>query len=455
MPAAPPGSLEGDMALHRIEDLRTLLATAPDGPERESLRRAWRDGSLLAWVETRTVHFGEPDEALLQRIQSLAKRLATDADLGLFALHRTLDPRWPLALTADLAMVTPSDLESVFAAHPRRRRELLDALMRLLADGRLIEWIRAAGFAQGEVWIERLRRLPSRSIEGLETLPAYAVRWLFDPGAPFPTLDQEVDGTAALAAWIDSGEAYRMLGLHLLESGWLDLWLLTSGRLSDPAGLEALRAAEGSPRVRIEMLLRLLDPARPSARITVAPSDLNLGRLPLDTLTERAVTITTDGPGYVWGACALEGQPSGIRIDPLSFDGTPARLNLTIDTRGVSPSTRCNATLVISAYDGGTQQVLRVPIGYRVHVPLAGKIGRSLVAGLTFGAAMMTLRALADTAMSRSTSNPRLLDWVSMEWVGQVLDRSFDDFVGLVLLSLALLGALTGAGAFLARVRRR
>ncbi|CRI67790.1 hypothetical protein THIOKS1810008 [Thiocapsa sp. KS1] len=443
------------MALHRIEDLRALLATAPDGPERESLRRAWRDGSLLAWLETRAIHFGQPDPELLQRIQALAKRLATDADLGLFALHRTLDPRWPLALTADLSIPMPGDLESVFAAHPRRRRELLDALMQRLADGRLIEWIRAAGFAKSEAWIERLGRLPSRSLEGLETLPAYAVRWLFAPGAPFPTLDREVDGPAALAAWIDSGEAYRMLGLHLLDSGWLDLWLLTSGRLSDPAGLDVLRAADGSPRARLEMLLRLLDPARPSARIKVAPADLNLDRLALDTLTERALTITTEGPGYVWGACALEGQPSGIRIDPLSFDGTPARLNLTIDTRGVPPSTRCSANLVISAYDGGARQVLRVPIGYRVHVPLAEKIARSLVAGLTFGAAMMLLRALADTAMSRSTSNPRILEWVSMEWVGQVLDRSFDDFVGLVLLAFALLGALAGAGAFLARVRRR
>jgi hypothetical protein len=371
----------------------------------------------------------------------------------LFALRQVLDPWRPLALTREIALEAPGELEAVFHRHPRQRRELLEALTRLLSNGRLSEWILASGVEGGEVLTQRLEALPKTGAAGLEALPAYGVRWLFSATAPFPTDGGEVQQPKALADWIDRNRDRRLAGLRLLESGWLELWLESSGRMPSPGGLEPIRAASCSEQARIEMLLRLLDPSRPPARPEVSPAALDFGRHPAGAVVERTLKIDNRGAGHLWGTCILEGQTAGLRLDPVTFDGTPASLRLRIDTGGIPPFTSSKATLAINCYDGGSRHVLEVPVRYSVRVRLADKIGRSLLAGLTAGVTYGLLRMLTGISLAETESVP--LDRISVGRIEQTFYDSFFELLWLLLLGLGLLGALVGTFVYLTRVCRR
>lgn len=443
------------MELHSIDDLIEALAPDGAGGPSDGLKRAWKDGSLMAWLEVRAFHFGALDAALLDRLRDLAKRLSGDADLGLFALLQTLQPDRPLQLVAGVSVDGLEQIEAAIAANPRRRVEMLAALTRLASGGRLAEWARATQCAGWRDLLKQLQALPSERIDGIQHLPGYSVRWYASPRAPFPAGDTEVENPAALAAWIDLSPEHRQRGLKLLESGWLDLWLASTGRLSEPRALDGLRRAPGSSQARVEMLLRLLDPARPPAQVQVEPAKLNVGDLSPGDRAERSIMIKTLGKGYAWGACALEGDTLGMRVDPLSFDGTPAKLTLTVDSAGVAPFTQCQATLVVSCFDGRAEQTLRIPVRYRVRVPLADKIGRSILAGAVVGGGMALLRLVAGSTLTGPNAAAAPLDWVPMAWVGALFDRSLEGFIGVAILGLALLGALIGTWVYLARVCRR
>jgi hypothetical protein len=437
------------MQLRTLDDLKQALAANPDGAWGEGLLRAWRSGDLVAWLDTRNAHDVQPDAALLARIREVAARLPNDAELGLFALLYTLIPDHPLVLMPGVSIDVPGQIEAAIAAHPKQQRALMAALTRLAVGGRLVEWAKATECAGWSALTERLRKLPD-PVDEVELLPGYAVRWQFSQQAPFPAGETELDRPEALAAWIDRRPEHRALGLRLLESGWLGLWLESTGRLPKGA-LEPLRAAQVSPQARLEMLLRLLDTGLAPAKPQLDPSKLNFGKLAPGARIERILTLKNKGRGHVWGTCLLEGQAPGLRVEPQSFDGAPARLRVTLDTTGVAPFTDIAATLAVHCYDGRSDQTLRVPILYRVRVPLAGRALQSLFFGGAFGLGAGLLRLWAEETLPASVGPGRHLDVISMDWVSQSLPSLIDA----LLLGIGLLGLLIGIGVVVVNGCRR
>ena len=438
-----------------VDDLIDQLRTPADSGARGALKRAWSDGSLVAWLETRNWHFGQPDDALLARIQDLGSRVGDDAELGLFALLQTLEPGRPLALLPDVELDVPGQIEALFAAHPKRRRELLAALSQCASNGRLAEWLRACDFPGWEPLVRRLERLPNTFIRGIEHLPAYVVRWHFDARAPFPVENDEVSSPKALAAWMEASAGHRALGETLLETGWIDLWLESTGRRAGPGLLESLRELDCSDQARRELLLRSLDPDRPAPKLRLDPDRLDLGKLAPGASVQRSLTLKSRGGGHIWGSASLDGETVGMRLEPLAFDGAPARFTLNVDTSGIPPFTNRAAEVVVHCNDGREERVLRVPIRYRVRVPVAGTIGRSLLVGAVAGGVMGLLRLWAGSTINGPGAADQTLDWVSMDWVAGVFDRSFGEFLLLVAMAVALLGAVIGGIVYLSAVCRR
>jgi hypothetical protein len=281
------------------------------------------------------------------------------------------------------------------------------------------------------------------------------LRWHYNGRAPFATSDGEVADPKALAAWIDARAEHRALGEKLLEAGWIDLWLESTGRLKGEGMLQALRDLDCSDRVRMEMLLRRLDPGRPVPKLTLDPVRLDLGKLAPGAAVERSLNLTSRGSGHIWGTAALEGETVGMRLEPLTFDGTPVRFTLGVDTSGVPPFTQRTAEVVLRCNDGREERVLRLPVRYNVRVPVAGSIGRSLLAGAVAGCIMGLLRLWAGSTINGPGAADRRLDRVSMDWVAAAFDRSFGEFFMLLVMGAALIGAIIAGIGYLTAVCRR
>ena len=444
------------MDLYGLDDLTTALAATDNGAS-AGLLRAWSNGRLLAWLRTRNFHGEPPDRGLLNRIEELVKRVPKDTELALFALGQLLEPSRPLTLLSGIAVPTPGHLEEVLNAHPRQLRALMAALSRLVIDGRLVEWIRASEFPGSQSLIDRLAARPQSTVKDLEPLPGYAARWLCDPRAPFPTSDGEAADPKALATWLGAAPERRGLAFELLKSGWLGLWLTSTGRLTNDSGLKALMTENLSDAARIETLLCTLDPARPRAIMEAEPAALKIGNLARNSKTEVRLTITNRGSGYLWGTFALEGNAASMRLQSLNFEGSPATQTLMIDTAGVPPFTECEANIRIDGYDGGGFRQLQVPVSYRVTVPVLPKVGRSLLTGSIVGAALALLRLTVGQIQNgrdpAGVTSP--LHWMSLDSVSKMIDRSIDQVFGFVFTGLLLAGVLAGTLVYLIRARRR
>lgn len=368
-------------ALTAIEQLIALLDTPDFGLTR--LRRLVGNGELAAWLDSRS-GLSEP---LRRRIAELFRVLSNDPARLLFALRFTLTPEAPLELAPDLAIRQPDDIAHLLAAHSDRRDALIAGLCNLIDTGRLSEWLRACEF---DGWQRLLRQIEDihAAYPNEPELPGYAMAWRYAPELPLPFGTEAIADPRQLARCIDASEVERRRGEDLLARGWLRTWLVASGRLRDPAPLDAiLERADLSVAARLEGTLHLLDPDLPWPDVVFEPSELDLGTIPEGDVAEGAFELCNGGRGHAWGSLRLATDTDALSVAPASFEGQQARFTVTVRAdrarRGRSQQAEIRYT------GNGTQATL--PVTWRVGMTRRQRGQR--IAGAVIGLTLLALVA--------------------------------------------------------------
>ncbi len=425
-----------------IEDLIEFLTSAPDLSLSHALVGAFYSERLECWLEeTQEVN---DKEKLLGNLAALRIRLkARDMDirLALFALLHTLAPQTPLALQDGVAITRLEDLEEAIAQSPGLETKVGE----LLFDGRLAEWLLAA-FPERHDDFAFLQDCPRRYVND-HGLAVWVMRWRIKPSLGFPFGKESAAEPKHLAAMIDRNVRTTALGLELLQAGWIQSWLETTGRLPDVVMFSSLVNDHAqSWRARLEAVLHLLDPDLPWPTPEADRPVLNGGWVSAEADEIMPLTVTNVGRGYLTGLITLVGD-NGITLQATDgkIEGRSVSVEVQFSALGLPLGSRHKAVLSVQTPGG----CLNVPVTFRVRAPLAAMIGRSLGWGLVWGGGLGFFR-LALGAAAPEFSN-RVMSAVTWEQVNTIqvgnmsmLSRGVFGFVLAVILG--------GTGYYLVRM---
>lgn len=366
--------------LDSVEELLEVLRGPHSGLGR--LRRgALADAELQAFLWERL----GAGSALQRKVEGLFERLAGNPSLLLFALRYTLEPAGAptaaLELAPGLSLAGLGTLRELLAAHPEREEELVRGLRERIERGELAEWLRAREVEGWEAMLALMEATRRRYL-GARELPGYAVLWRYAPELPLPFGEGAVHDPRELAGRIDASEAGWRRGIELLDSGWLRTWLEATGRVRDAGALDRVLGGSGSSGLKLEALLRSLDPTLAAPELVAKPATLDLGVVSGPEAQRVALELERRGRGHAWGRIELAGAREGLLVEPAEFDGTPVQVRLTVTPAALAAGAgRREAQVVVHLGSAPDAAPLRVPVRYRLGAPFGATLLR-LMGGL-------------------------------------------------------------------------
>ncbi|MBV5338783.1 MAG: serine/threonine protein kinase [Deltaproteobacteria bacterium] len=459
-----PLVLDNGRQVTSIEELIELLTSDPDLSLRQTVADALYSERLECWLEeTQEVN----DKAkLLASLAALRIRLNTrdldtsitlyteenkrgfqpdgtprdrDTALAIFALLYTLAPQTPLVLRDGVAIDRLEDLEEAIAQAPGLETRVAE----LLFDGRLAEWLLAV-FPERHDDLTFLQECPRRYVND-RRLAVWVLRWRIKPSIGFPFGSENAADPKKLAALIDRTAQGTALGLELLQNGWIQTWLETTGRLPDAEGFSSLvNDTAHTWRAKLESVLHLLDPALPWPKPEADLPILDVGGISGEAIKAMPLTVANAGRGYLTGLITLAGD-NGITLQTADgkIEGRPITVEIQFSALGLALGSRPRALVIVQTPGGN----LEVPVTFRVIAPLPGMIGRSLGWGLLWGGGLGFFRWIFGM-MTPDFAN-KVMSSVTWEQAGKTSMVSCGIF-GLVLAIL-----LGGTGYYLVRMLNR
>ncbi|MEW5722304.1 MAG: serine/threonine-protein kinase [Thermodesulfobacteriota bacterium] len=341
-----------------IPDLPGLVAAlrSRDKELLEGLKDAFWDGAIETWIAT--VFPEPPGPELAEKIKSFRIKYKGRRQSGALHLLFILEPAAPLVLGRGLAARTPEEAVEILAKRP----EVKEAVKAYLFSGQLAAWIELA-FPDRQADADYLNRLTLEYSQDRE-MGLKALVWYLKPQTPFPLGDKQVMGPKELAALIDSGPEGWALGESLISSSLLRTWLLATGRLEDPAPLDqVVRNEKFSAKVKLDMILRLLDPELGRPEVGVDKARLDFGGLRAGGSKTLEIEFFNKSRGQLSGRLRVSGPAGEIGCDPYKIEGASTLVRVTARPPSwLSPGLVREAVLVAETNGGG----LEIPVTYRV-----------------------------------------------------------------------------------------
>lgn len=314
--------------IDNIAELVTLL--------RESavkLKDAWQHDAIDAWLREGS-RAGARTQELLARLQDLHERLPHNPDLALFALLNTLDTSLPLPLVGLGEISHTSELKALFK---KSNRTLIRVLGTVIFNQELEEWLQAKGSDGWQRHIQFLRKIRVQYTRQPD-VGAYCVLWHFCPDIPFPFDGKNFSHASELALHIDQSKNAHSKALIYLQRGWISAWLQGSGKVEASVEFNDLLLNAGlSEEVRLETLLRLMEPSLASPQIILQPEFLKFGSLQQGEQKSRILRIRSNGRGWLHGVIELQHFGDGIMLDSFDFEGEVSDIHLKLDTASLTP----------------------------------------------------------------------------------------------------------------------
>lgn len=428
-----------------IEDLIEFLTSDPELSLSQALVDALYSERLECWLEeTQEIN---DKEKLLGNLAALRIRLkARDMDirLVLFALLHTLAPQTPLVFRDGVSIAKLEDLEESIAQSPGLETKVGE----LLFDGRLAEWLLAA-FPERQDDFAFLHECPKRYAND-HKLGVWVLRWRIKPSLAFPFGNENAADAKALVALIDRNAQGNTLGLELLQNGWIQAWLETTGRLPDADGFSNLvNNTAHTWRARLETVLHLLDPSLPWPTPETDLQALNGGWVSAEAFETVPLTVSNSGRGYLTGLITLTGD-NGITLhtSDCAIEGRPLTVEIQCSALGLPLGSRPRALITVQTPGGN----IEVPVTFRVRAPLVAMIGRSIRWGLVWGGGLGFFRLVAGTA-APDFSN-RVMTAVTWEQINTIQNGD-SIMLSRGIFGLVLAVFLGGAGYYLVRMLDR
>jgi hypothetical protein len=346
----------GQHQLRSLTDLLQLL-TANEPAINAELARLLFSGSLSAWMDT--LSGLKNRQTLLDKVAKINEKLRyKDADLALFALRCTLDPRQPLPLIRDISLQHPGEIETVLRRAPQAKKALAQRVM----QGYFEQWLRAAQFPGWEEDVSFIRscRIVYAQQHALLTR---AIRWRFQPDQPFPFGSKSVSDPRELAMLIDRDRRSRQQGLKLLAGGWIRAWLVATGRLANPDALDqVLWNSQSSEESKLESVLQLMAPDLPKPQLAVKFSAINFGTLDPEQPRSKTIVIRNNGRGHLNGELSLQHYDRGFSIDDNVIEGNETSIRVGASSLGMPENSLQQNVLSINT--NGGEHTIR--LAYRV-----------------------------------------------------------------------------------------
>lgn len=375
-----PLQMDG-LTIHSLEELATRIAEGDEGT-RPTLERLLWGGFLEAWIEA--VNPVRDSADLSRAVRGIRERLKIKhRQLALFSLLYLLEPQRPLTLAPGVTIAHPRELEPALVKGPEVRRGLL----KLVDEGHFEEWLNVQPQSLSRPASEALRACRQHGID--PELTILVARWCANPTVPLPFGDKQVQSPEQLATLVEASAKGRATAATLLERGWIRAWLVSTGRLPDPADLDqALSNEDWSPKAKLEVVLSLLNPALPKPRLEQDGGTLNFGSVALDETSRRTVRLTNAGGGFLHGVVTLESPDPAVTLSHTRFEGNSLELTVWVDPRHLRPGSTARNQIAIKT--NGNSLVL--PLAYRVGSPVATILRESFKAGLAAGGILFIYR---------------------------------------------------------------
>jgi len=399
----------GDTKVYSVAQLVRLIA----GHKRtyqQDLEALLYSESIETWVHAMQTDVEGAE--LAAKIGDIRKRIS-DKSLALFALLYTLDPQRPLALSPHVKIRKLSELEQALVEH----RDIIQSVTRCLYSGYFEEWLRIC-FPHQTDDIAFLCSCAETYRERKE-LGLFALRCHLHPLIGFPFLNTVAETPKELAAIICRNEKTVQLGLALLTEGWIEVWLVHTGRLKNKTAYDAVAHdyTTSAPR-KLEAVLHILDPSLPWPVPAADVDFIDAGPVSTEGTRTLAINVFNAGRGYLAGSVTLDtltapDGATGITVDECSIEGQPVQIDIRINARGMSIGSRHNAVVVVDT-NGGR---LGIPIQYRVAAPIGGILLRTLIAGLVAGQALGLIRFAIQAITPQHAST--VMQWFSYDTVQQ------------------------------------
>lgn len=362
------------IAEHEIDSLSKLADILENRNKlvQEALQEAFNNEWIDAWIEAGRVT--PQRDALLVKMRSIRQRLRYNQDRQrpLLALLFSLDPARPLALTNNIAVHHPREIEKYINQH----KALSTRWIQLLYSGCLEEWVRAAEFPGWEKDVAYLKECRTVYMED-KTLGGYALRWYYHPNVHFPFSGKEVSNPAALVNAIDQDENSRQKGLALLQRGWIRAWLVHSGRLRNVSAFDSLVGGNACWEEKLEAVLHLLDPNLAKPELAITRMHFSLGVIAPDPRLV-SLQISNKGRGFLSGE--IVPQTQDIALNNYLVRGKAVDLQVTLNPLGVPNIPSRGIVRVIT--NGGNADV---SISYRIQLDEDGASLSEVVGHLRFG----------------------------------------------------------------------
>ena len=341
---------------YNLRDLLNLL-TSNDTATSKTLTQLLFSGALAIWMDT--LDNVNNRGTLVEKVALIGEKLRhKDADLALFALRCTLDPKQPLPLIDTICLPHPSKIEEILHTFPQTETALVERVL----DGYFEQWLRAAEFPG---WQDDIRFINScRMIyAGQDKLLGYSIRWHYQPQLPFSFSGTHVTDPKELARLIDHDETSRQHGLKLLSEGWIRAWLVSSGRMANPDLLDqVLWNTQASEESKLEAVLQLMDPSLEKPKLAVRVTRINFGPIHPQSPRSKTIVIRNASRGHLSGELHLAHHDRGFTIDQTIIEGVDTTVRISAHSLGMPEATR-QATKLHIASNGGNYTI---PLSYRV-----------------------------------------------------------------------------------------
>lgn len=339
----------------RIPNLETLAKCllSKNTDLRQALESAFWDGFIDCWMEAAVKN----GLKLARRIRNYRLNHENKAGtLGLFPFIYLLGPKTPLPLGSNVTVKHPDQLGDYLV-----RPEFRETLKRYLRTGRLATWLEIAHPEHDEDR-QFVIQCAADYRQNLD-LGVSALIWYFNPDHPFLFENREIRTPRELAAAIDQSPESWKAGIKLLQTGLIRTWLTATGMLSDPAPLDDVLAYERfSPDLKLDMVLKILDPDLGGPILSVDPAELDLGGIQPGFSKTVELRVVNAGRGQLSGRLYVEGAGNDVLIDPPNIEGyTLVRLKVA-PASWLQPGVHRQATVIVQTNGGGRE----IPLTYKV-----------------------------------------------------------------------------------------
>ena len=340
--------------IHDIRELGKAL-TSKDRALLEGIKEAFWDGTIETWIGA--IYSDARGRELAGRIKGFRQRHRGRRQMGILHLAFMLDPSAPLGLGQGHQARTPEELAE--AAHVP---ELNKAVKAYLFSGQAAAWLEIAFPERPED--ARFLRQAALDYQQNSDLGLEALYWYFRPEAPFTLGGKQIHDPAALAALIDQNEAGQRYGLEIVQNGRLRTWLMSTGRLVDPSVFDAIASNETfSSEVKLEMILRLLDPELPKPVLETDTKKVDLGLVEAGGSKTAEIEFINSGRGTLTGEVRVEGAGSDVLLDPCKLEGHRTLVRIKAQpAHYLADGVARQANIIVESNGGG----LQIPLTYRI-----------------------------------------------------------------------------------------